>query len=50
MALPIPRIVDGQGVTSDLLMERDDAEPEALGASAKLLKTTPDALWYWELS
>ncbi|MBW6416816.1 L-lactate dehydrogenase [Celeribacter sp. PS-C1] len=46
VALSIPRIVGAQGVVSDLFPELDDAEHEALGASARLLKETLDALEY----
>ena len=46
VALSIPRIVGAAGVVADLFPELDDAEHEALGASARLLKSTLDALDY----
>ncbi|GAA3854500.1 L-lactate dehydrogenase [Celeribacter arenosi] len=46
VALSIPRIVGATGVVADLFPELDDAEHDALGASARLLKSTLDALDY----
>jgi L-lactate dehydrogenase len=44
VALSLPRIVGRQGIGADLMPDLDAAEAEALAASARLLKSTAEAL------